>query len=194
MGMTAEHYLTQLQALLPQGLAWSREPDTNMSRLLAAMAEELARVDGRIDDLFKEADPRTAYELLSDWERVAGLPDSCTTAVDTTAERRAVLHAKLTNIGGQSRQFFIDLAASLGYAITISEYQPFVAGSHAGDVVSSDTWHHAWQINAPETTITQLTAGGGAGEPLRDWGNEILECAIRRLAPAHTTPLFAYGG
>ncbi|MEJ1402586.1 MAG: putative phage tail protein [Candidatus Sedimenticola sp. (ex Thyasira tokunagai)] len=194
MGMTAEHYLTQLQALLPQGIAWTREPDANLTRLLTALAEELARVDGRVDDLFKEMDPRTAYELLSDWEQLAGLPDSCTTTADTTAERRAVLHAKLTNIGGQSRQFFIDLATSLGYVITISEFQPFQAGSLAGEQITNDDWIHAWQINAPETTITQLTAGGAAGDPLRDWGNEILECAITRLAPAHTTPLFAYGG
>ncbi|MEE9357457.1 YmfQ family protein [Candidatus Vondammii sp. HM_W22] len=161
MGMSAAHYLTQLQALLPQGIAWTREPDTNLTGLLSALAEELARVDGRVAALLEEADPRTAYEPLIDWERVAGLPDSCTTAADTTAERRAVLHAKLTNIGGQSRQFFIDLAASLGYVITISELQPFVAGSQAGDVTSSDTWHHAWQVNAPRNHHHPTDSGRG---------------------------------
>lgn len=193
--MTADDYLAQLQALLPPGAAWSREPDANLTKLLAALAAEFARLDARAVQLIAESDPRLTAEMLSDWERAYGLPDPCTTAADTVAERRAVLTAKVTGLGGQSRQYYIDLAERLGYQITITEYREFTAGQLAGAPLSNGAWLHAWTVNAPETSVTSFVAGGGvAGDPLRDWGNDILECAISRLAPAHTTPLFAYGG
>lgn len=195
--MTATDYLAQLQALLPQGFAWPREADAALTKLLLAWADELARVDGRAADLIEEADPRTTAELLADWERVAGLPDPCVEALagtQTTAQRRAALVAKLTTIGGQSAAYYIALAASLGYTITVTEFRPFVAGSVAGDALTNDEWIFAWQVNAPAESIVAFAAGRScAGEPLRAWGNELLECVINRLRPAHTHVLFAYG-
>lgn len=198
MGLTATDYLAQLQALLPQGPAWPRDAEAELTRLLSAWAAELARVDGRAVDLVEEADPRTTTELLSDWERVAGLPDPCVEALagtQTTAQRRAALLAKLTTIGGQSAAYYIALAASLGYTITVSEFTPFQAGhSEAGDPITNDEWGFAWQVNAPDESIVVFAAGRScAGEPLRAWGNELLECVITRLRPAHTHVLFAYG-
>ena len=65
------------------------------------------------DQILIEADPRTTIQFFTDWERIAGLPDSCcgTDAASTLAERRARLVEKITSTGGQSRQYFIDLAA-----------------------------------------------------------------------------------
>ncbi len=198
MGLTATDYLAQLQALLPQGPAWPRDAEAELTRLLTAWADELARVDGRAADLVEEADPRTTAELLADWERVAGLPDACVEALagtQTTAQRRAALVAKLTTIGGQSAAYYIALAASLGYAITVTEFAPFQAGhSAAGDPITNDEWVYVWQVNAPEESIVVFAAGRScAGEPLRGWGNELLECVITRLKPAHTHVLFSYG-
>ncbi len=194
MGLTAADYRAQLQALLPQGPAWPREEDATLTKFLAGLAEELARVDARAQVLIEEADPRTTLELLPDWERVAGLPDTCTVQPDTLQERRAALVAKLTALGGASRQYFIDVAAALGFAITITELGPFLAGhSAAGDAAGSEAWRPVWRVNAAEFTITSFAAGiSAAGEPLRDWGNEILECVLRRLKPAHTEIEFFY--
>jgi uncharacterized protein YmfQ (DUF2313 family) len=180
---------------MPPGAAWRLESDSVLSAFMLAVAEELARVDGRAEDLMRELDPRTTTELLPDWERVMGLPDPCVSAAQTIQERRAAIVAKLTTIGGQSRQFFIGLAAALGYVITITEFNPFLAGhSVAGDALTNGDWQHAWQVGAPETTVRDFRAGqSAAGEALRDWGNEELECAISSRAPAHTIPIFAYG-
>ena len=198
MALTATAYLTQLQALLPQGFAWPRQADAALTNLLLAWADELARVDGRAADLVEEADPRTTAELLADWERVAGLPDPCVEVLagaQTTAQRRAALVAKLTTIGGQSAAYYIALAASLGYTITVTEFSPFQAGhSAAGDALSNDDWTFVWQVNASEVSIVEFAAGrSSAGEALRSWGNELLECVISRYKPAHTNVLFAYG-
>lgn len=192
--MIAQAYREALQALLPPGAAWTREADAVLTALLDALAQELARVDVRADGLFDEADPRTTAELLADWERVAGLPDSCVTTTQTTAERRATLVGKLTGLGGQSRQYFIDLAAALGYTVTITEHGPFRVGQNAvGDPLNGDSWQFAWTLNAPATTVREFAVGGSAvGDALRSWGNTLLECAIRRFSPAHTTVLFSY--
>ena len=195
MGMTSPDYLAQLQALLPQGPAWPREADAALTNLLAAWADELARVDGRAADLVEEADPRASAELLADWERVAGLPDACVAALagtQTTAQRRAALVAKLTTIGGQSAVYYIALAASLGYTITVTEFDVHDVESDVDVPLNGEAWRFAWQVNAPQDTVHELTVDGTVDDPLAWWGNELLECVINRLKPAHTHVLFAY--
>jgi uncharacterized protein YmfQ (DUF2313 family) len=193
--MTSADYLAQLQALLPQGPAWPREADAALTQLLAAWADELARVDGRAADLIEEADPRTTAELLADWERVAGLPDACVAALagtQTTAQRRAVLVAKLTTIGGQSAAYFIDLAASLGYTITVTEFDLHDVEDNVEHPLTAAPWQYAWQVNAAQDTIGTFTVIDTVEDPLAWWGNDLLECVINRLKPAHTHVLFAY--
>lgn len=195
MGLTATDYLAQLQALLPQGPAWPRDAEAELTRLLAAWADELARVDGRAADLVEEADPRTTAELLADWERVAGLPDACVEALglgQTTAQRRAALVAKLTTIGGQSAAYYIALAASLGYAITVTEFDLHDVEDNVEHPLTGTPWQFAWQVNAAEDTIGVLAVTDTVEDPLAWWGNELLECVINRLKPAHTHVLFAY--
>lgn len=196
MARTAEQYKELLKALLPPGEAFPRDTSKNMDDLLAALAEEWARIEGRGENLIVESLPATANELLSDWERVAGLPDKCAGTLETTMQgRRNALVSKLTSTGGQSREYFIAVAKALGYTITISEFRPFRAGwSKAGDPLTNGDWIYAWQVNAPETTIISFRAGqSGAGEALRTWGNDTLECKINQLKPAHTIAIFTYG-
>ena len=116
MAAKAEDYRRLLAALLPQGLIWPRDAESNLGRLLHSLAEELARIDARGGDLINEADPRTAFELLSQWEKVCGLPDECSALSETLAARRGAVLAKLTALGGQTPDYFIELAATLGYS------------------------------------------------------------------------------
>lgn len=193
---TAADYLEQLKALLPPGQAFPRDAGTTLHDLLDGMSIELARVDGRGDALPVEANPASTKELLGDWERVAGLPDKCSGALEETLQgRKNALLAKLTSTGGQSPSYFIDLASALGYEVTIEEFRPFRAGlSRAGDALTNGAWVFTWLIRAPEVSITQFRSGlSAAGERLRTWGNDTLECKINQLKPAHTIALFAYG-
>ncbi|MNJ39675.1 hypothetical protein D3C77_345530 [compost metagenome] len=133
--------------------------------------------------------------MLADWERVAGLPDKCAGTLESTVQgRRNALLAKLTATGGQSKAYFIAIAAALGYEITIEEFRPFRAGrSTAGDVLTNGDWMFTWRVRAPEVTVIPFRAGrSAAGEQLRAWGNDTLECKIRQRSPAHTVVLFAY--
>ena len=47
---------------------------------------------------------------------------------------------------------------------------------------------------APGPCEVHILGQARAGDKIRTWGNEILECAILSVNPAHLTVLFAYGG
>lgn len=196
MGFTADQYREQLKALLPPGRAFPRERGNTLDSLLDAMAQELARLDARADRLTAEAVPSTTAEMLSDWERVAGLPDSCSGLLAETQQgRRNDLVSKLVSRGGQSIAYFKAVAAALGFEIDIEEFRPFQAGwSDAGDPLTNGDWKFTWRVRAPTVTVTPFRAGAGAaGEPLATWGNAGLECRILHYKPAHTHVIFAYG-
>lgn len=193
---TAAEYREQLKALLPPGQAFPRDPGTTLHDLLDGMSIELARVDGRACVLPQEANPATTMELLSDWERVAGLPDKCSGVLEETLQgRRNALLTKLASTGGQSAAYFIELAASLGYTVTIEEFRPFRVGrSRAGDALTNGPWAFTWLVRAPAVSVTSFRVGRSAvGERLRTWGNDTLECKLNQLKPAHTIAIFAYG-
>ncbi|MCB4803513.1 uncharacterized protein YmfQ (DUF2313 family) [Methylobacterium brachiatum] len=145
---SADDYAEAFQDLHPVGPAWPRAEapasddtaprgdDEALSDLTRGLAKVWGnKVDARAADLlFIETDPRQTYELLTDWERAFGLPDPCSTEAPNLALRREALIRKLTMVGRQDRQFFIDLAAGLGYQIRIYEYRPVVCGeTRCGD-------------------------------------------------------------
>jgi uncharacterized protein YmfQ (DUF2313 family) len=187
-------YRAALQALLPVGHAWPRAQDATLTRLLAALAEELARVDGRASTLLEESDPRTAIELFPDWERIAGLPDACLGGTEQSmGQRRELLLARLTTVGGQSIQYYINIAALFGIAInSITEIQPHDVTCDVTYPLYGEDWQFVWQVDAPENSIGYKTVTDTVADPLAWWGNEALECLINRLKPAHTQVLFAY--
>jgi len=69
------------RSLLPPGRAWTAAPGTFLYQLLLGTSDELSRVSDRAANLVEESDPRTAFELLPDYERVLKLALSGTTAL-----------------------------------------------------------------------------------------------------------------
>lgn len=178
MTHTAADYVDQLQQLLPPGIAWPRNRDAVLTQLLQALADGLARADASATTLLTEADPRRTLDLLPEWEQSAGLPDPCVKDPQTLEQRRQALVTRLTATGGASASYFESIAASLGYHSAVE-----------------DVATHVWRINTVEDVgVTYARAGQAvAGDPIRDWGLDRLECVINRLKPAHTRCLFAYG-
>src|SRR5579885_1873701 len=113
---SGDDYARAFAAMLPTGPAWPREQDAVLMQLVDGLAQIWGDGDGRAGDLLEvESDPRLTLEMLSDWERAFGLPDDCMGPVTTIEERRARLLYRMTLLGGQSREFFISLAAAFGY-------------------------------------------------------------------------------
>lgn len=145
------------------------------------------------DLLERESDPGQTVELLADWERAYGLPDRCSPLNATIQQRRAALVARIASQGGQSVAYFVAFAATLGYAITITQFAPSRFGQPFGLPMNGVPWAHAWQVNAPSFTVEMFAFGRDAfGEPFAWWSNTLLQCELTRLAPAQTTLLFSY--
>lgn len=184
MSLSADAYARQLKQLLPRGILWAFEPGSVLSRVLLAIADEMARIDGRSDDLLDEWDPRSAFETLSDWERVYGIPDGCVGVGTNNADRQAAVTARVVARGGSTPGYFVSLAAALGFVATIQEFVgPFT-----------------WRMNVDLTrsvggsiTVTVARAGtASAGDYLQNQSVSVLECVINRAKrPTHTV-LFAY--
>lgn len=191
-----DRYVQILKHLFPKGIAWTRATESTFHKLIQSKAEEMARFDTRVGtDLINEAYPDTTLELLEDWERIVGLPDSCQpTLAETITGRREDVLRKLVFRGGQSRKFFIDLAAAFGYTITIDEIRPFRAGrGRCGDRCYDIDWLHHWRVISNSSISTYFRAGiGRCGDRLRISVNTELECVISKVKPAHTVVHFVY--
>ena len=191
-------YLSQLLALQPPGRALPNDPSSVWARLLAVPAEEMERTEARSADLLRESDPREAIELLSDWERVCGLPGDCalSDAVSTVQARRAAVVNILTRTGGQTIAYYRQLAAMIGVEIEVSEYRPFIAGlSRCGERLDGpDTVRFVWHVAVKGKRVTYFRCGASAcGDRLVaiDPAAE-LECLLKVAAPAHTVLVIGY--
>ena len=187
-------YLAQFQRLLPRGRVWHRGWGLLQDADLLTLMPLWARLHVRLNDLITEIFPCTTNELLPEWEATLGLPDPCTGPLDTLQARTAAVCTKFAARGGQSIQYFIDLAAAHGFPIEIEQYAPFrVNINSADDPLYDSAWAFAFVVVSPSTEIVYFRADlSAADEPLADWGNNILECLIRANAPAHTIPMFEY--
>jgi uncharacterized protein YmfQ (DUF2313 family) len=193
--LSVEEWTRTLLDLLPRGVVWPREPGTIQEAFFLAIADAMVAVQTRDCDLLAESYPCGAEELLADWERVLGLPDECTGAQDWPLEaRQAFVCAKLAAQGGQSRSYFIELAAAYGFTISITEHEPWRMGCrdfcecYMGEPVC---W---WTVECASLPVTHATVGCWyLGEPICTvHGADVLECIIRRAAPANTIVTFAY--
>ncbi len=193
-GATA--YRAQLQALLPTGAAWTREEGAVLTKLLDAWALEYARAEARVERLLLEMDPRTAYELLPEWETALGLPDPCTAAATTVSARQLAAWRKLVYPAGQTPAFYIALAASIGFTIEIHEFDPDVDDYDASlaSEVAAGRWRYIWRVhvlNAGDWTYFRF--GDEMGGRFRDGDSALdLECIITAAKPAHTHVIFSY--
>lgn len=197
---SGDDYAQALGNLLPTGAAWDRDPAGALGLLISALGQIWGDVDAEALQLLQvESDPRFTYELLADWERAYGLPDPCIPVVQTLTERRQALVQKIAMQGGQSRAFFVGIAASLGYQITITEYVPFqfglsaFGGTHGQIAPPWVRFFWTVRVNGGRTTRFQFGASSfGRDAILEVRKAQDLECIFGRLKPAHTLVLFDY--
>lgn len=189
MAMTAEDYRQQLSALLPQGIAWPRDPASTLQKLFGAFGAGFAAADLRADALLLEADPRTSSELLAEWELLTGLTGSCALLGDQTLqERRDAVAAQLGSTGGQSREYFAALALRLGFLVRIDEIRPFRMGlSRMGERYCSKEFSYVWWVYELERETPTI---GGVGDV--DQSRAAIECMFNRWKPAHTKVFFRF--
>jgi len=188
--MIAMNNTELLKRLLPPGAYDPNAPLISAELQAEGNALDAAQMAAGV--ILAEADPRTTLLMLPDWERALGLPDPCAGALQTVEQRRAAVVAKITRRGGQTRAFFIALAAELGYAITIAEFGQHSVLSAVNALLYNWPWRFTWRVSAPLINTRNYTVLSAVNEPFSVSGNEMLECAILTYKPAHTFVQFAY--
>ena len=199
---SGDDYAGAFLALLPHGQAWPRRPESVLVQACNGLADYWGVVDGRAADLLeRESDPRFTIELLPEWERAWGLPDPCFPETLSVGERQQMLVMKMTWKGGQSRKYFEEVMAWLGFTVTIKEFAPFMAGiSEAGDTRPTPDDNFRWYIGPEELrfywsaevgTVGLQWFRAGSGEAGVDHHLEFrvpedMQCLLNRWKPAHT--------
>lgn len=196
MAVTLQAWLASLQALLPPGRAFTREPDSVLSKVLGAIASMFLATQLKLENLLEQADPRRATSMLPEWERLLGLPDACQ-PLDTlsTADRQRIAYQRLMEQGGQSRAYFIGLADLYGEpGATITEFRQFNCNSACVDALCSPVDEFVWRLNIPRAAanVRQFNANSTCMSPLFSFDASFAECPLRERKPAHTTVIFAY--
>lgn len=208
---TGDALLPSILAQTPRGPAWRTDEVSDGShnsyqhRFWRATAESLATLYAKAWKLALASTACTlsgpedaANDALLDWEREFGLPDDCLAGqVLTTERRKLLLRMRIAEKGGASREFFICLAATLGYTITINEFKVARCGqARCGkDKVGPPLNEVIWEVFIQSSGITWFRAGQGrvGKDPLGGYGRKYdLECLLNKWKPAHTQIKFHY--
>lgn len=161
-----------------------------MSTLMSCFAMELERVEEQVVNIYSESIPGLAVDLLTDWERLLGLPDECSPLAPTLEERQRIAHTKYTtNYETLNQQFFIDYASALGSSITIT-LMP------SGTVFRVD-YNRVDRtpvegINGARLGSTGSTAQISIQISNTDPNKDYLVCYFSKIVPAHVRIIWIY--
>lgn len=197
MGFTESDYEHLVNSLLPRGPIWRRKKGGILDAILFALSSEAARVDARARAVIEEADPRTSIEELSRWFDDHGVPSDCVAAIaDPSLEQmRQELIAKITSNSGLTAKYFEELAAVLGYKVSVTTYSEHDVEHDVEAPLTDARWIPVFTLGITIDVTSgydELTTEWSVEEPLARWGNSLLECLIRALAPAHVDVVFIY--
>ena len=182
MALTETDYAQQLAQLLPPGPAFDLALQSDWAQIVAALAPELARVDGNGEALLLEMNPATATVLLPYWEGYLGLPDLCTVpGSQTLEERRQAVIDKLTATGAPQLSYYRKLGTQLDIAVQIQEFREARVGpASVGDFLYGDGWPWSWIAAAPVDAFGSEAAA-------------TLDCRLQRDAPEYTDVVLGFG-
>jgi len=197
MSFTAKDYAYQLDELLPRGPIWKRRQGTVLDAFIFALSNELARVNNKAESILDEADPRTSMELLENWFNDWGIPSACLAALadPSLEEKRKELITKIISSRSLTAEFFKEVAETLGYECEIVTYSAFTVADTVEKPLFGTEWNtsYAMGIRVKSQSPTKLfTANWTVDQPLAVWGDQLFECLMRELIPAHVIAIFEY--
>lgn len=179
-----------LAAHLPQGSLWqnSFSPDSNIGKLVIGLAVEFYRFQVLQQNLTTEMDIAQTNDLLIEWEKSVGLPDSCFSTNVSVETRRLQVEQKFSKFGGiQIADDFVRVAAVFGVTVNIfpgSQLGEFFPLEFPLPFESSRTIRHIIYVEViGEVEVNDFPLlfplPFGAGE------FSFLQCIFDKLAPAN---------
>lgn len=180
-----------LASHLPQGRLWGNafKPESIFGKLILGLAVEFYRFEVLVNQLYGEMDINQANELLVDWEKSVGLPDSCFNTTVSIVERRKQVLQKFSNFGGvQKAEDFVRVGAVFGFDLTVT---PYILEALFPIVFPLE--FAATPKEARHTILVIINGDLSGGEffplpfpiPFSSGGRNFLQCIFNVLAPAN---------
>jgi uncharacterized protein YmfQ (DUF2313 family) len=193
----ATAYATELLGHLPSSeiaSIWPRALTGVWGNLLTALGGEPARIDINARKLLDEMDPRTTVDMMPDWETAYGLPDPCTAPPTTIGDRRARLLTLVTMKGSLTPKFLTAMAYNIGIDVLVRTFAPARMGMTAmGGTLANTPWAFATRVYAPPVSARRMHMGVSyMGDRLCAFGNDPLQCVVRRHVRAVTLPRLVF--
>jgi uncharacterized protein YmfQ (DUF2313 family) len=118
------------------------------------IARTLSRFCRRKEAFERNVDPRTADELLDEWESALGLEPDPGESID---DRRDAVLTKLRSLGGVTAAYYEGLADSFGYAdaVVTDAADPFTTESLCDDFLQDLEWKVTMQVTAASQGATR---------------------------------------
>lgn len=180
-----------LASHLPIGRVWQKafSPDSNVGKLIRGLGMEFYRFQVLAQNVSSEMDITETDELLIEWEKSVGLPDSCFTTNVSNAERRKQVEQKFSKFGGvQTAADFIRVGAVFGFTIEV------LPGASVGTFPLSFPMAFFDSAKSATHTIFIVIMGQTSGDgffplafpiPFSSGGTTFLKCIFEKLAPAN---------
>ena len=190
-------------SMWPTGPAWGSPDgqaisiDCALAKFTRSLLNTFEWLYARAFKLARESSVSGVDELLPDWERDFGLPDSCAGSGGTIAERIRALEAKVNSQAVITPSDFVRVAMAYGFEITIEEPAIFECGfSECGGehTVGDPRQEIYWVVRVIDLAIDYFRAGESevGFDPLFSLGGaETLLCILRKLAPAWSEPVLS---
>ena len=188
---TIGEHTQALADYLPNGRLFEAKnvQDSNFRQLLRGLAGELFNAQGYLVTLGDEYFPDETNLFLSEWERALGIPDCCFAGDGDVTERRRDVLVKLSALGVQTADDFVELAAVFGVVVTVTQLSQIAFPPYSVPFIPT-------LLSQARFTIVVLGQDIATGVPPYDVpfdiikGESVLECLFRRQAPANCTVLF----
>jgi uncharacterized protein YmfQ (DUF2313 family) len=194
-------------AVVPRGVIWGTDEVSDgtgaspvMRRMWLALSTWLADQYSTAFQAAVQCFPSSATFSLDDWEAEYGLPDRCLSPDSGLQGRINAVRARFGARGDASPDYFVCLAASVGYDISITEPVDFICDlseCDSDDTVVAVNGHHEWIVHLIALGDTWFYCDEGECDwtPIEGFSVATdLECVLRRVAPVHTTLIFDYSG
>ena len=196
---TVEEHTDSLVQYLPGGPLFDarNEQASNLRKLFTGLAYESKRAEDFMNDISVEHDINCSQNLIREWEKAVGIPDSCFPGTGSLEIRRQHILIKLSSLGVSTAKGFIDLAALFGFRALIPSASlygifplAFPIAFYSDPMTARFTMLvYLDQQNVPEVFPFEVTKF-----PIPFFSNvsNIIECLFRKLAPANVIVKFQY--
>ncbi|MDA0148864.1 YmfQ family protein [Vibrio sp. LaRot3] len=174
-----EAWLEVLQLLMPQGLAWPKGNDAELTKLLRALAKALADTDSQCDAIEIEMTPSQANILLPEYEAYLGLPE-CEGQLGDIQSRRHAVETKDKMQGGLATWQIEQLAATLGYKVKVEHILPHHCLRACTHPIWVDSWRHKLKVTVFDMPNVHMTCLDNVMTPLINSDARVLECTLNK--------------